>query len=118
MLFHSVPFFYLFVAAFALYWALRGQRARMVVLLGASVFFYASWNAWLVGLVLGTALFDYWIAIRIEDTVDPRRRRLYLIASLCVTLGLLAFFKYTNFLVSLAWPAAHVLGAPEAAPFA
>jgi alginate O-acetyltransferase complex protein AlgI len=112
-----VRFFYLFAATFALYWGLRSQRARMVVLLCASIYFYARWNPWLVGLVLGTALFDYWIAIRIEDTADPRRRRLYLTASLCVTLGLLAFFKYTNFLVSLAWPAAHALGAAAAAPF-
>jgi alginate O-acetyltransferase complex protein AlgI len=117
VLFHSVRFFYLFAATFALYWGLRSQRARMVVLLCASIYFYARWNPWLVGLVLGTALFDYWIAIRIEDTADPRRRRLYLTASLCVTLGLLAFFKYTNFLVSLAWPAAHALGAAAAAPF-
>ena len=117
MLFHSVSFFYLFAAAFALYWTLRSQRARMLVLLCASIVFYAGWNAWLVGLVLGTALFDYWIAIRIEDTDDPRRRRLYLCASLCVTLGLLAFFKYTNFVVSLGWPLAHALGAAGAAPF-
>ena len=117
MLFHSVRFLYLFAAAFALYWAFRNQRARMVVLLCASIYFYARWNVWLVGLVLGTALFDYWIAIRIEDTPEPRRRKLLLGASLTVTLGLLAFFKYTNFLVSLAWPAFGALGVAGPAPF-
>jgi alginate O-acetyltransferase complex protein AlgI len=116
VLFHSVRFFYLFAVTFALYWALRSQRARMVVLLCASIYFYARWNPWLVGLVLGTALFDYWIAIRIEDATGPRQRRLLLAASLSVTLGLLAYFKYTNFFVSLLWPVVQSLGSGRAAP--
>jgi len=116
VLFHSVNFLYLFAVTFALYWALRDQRARMIALLVASICFYASWNVWLVGLVLATALFDYWIAIRIENTDVPRRRRALLVASLCVTLGVLAFFKYTNFLVALAWPAFAELGAAANAP--
>ncbi|MFI5317521.1 MAG: MBOAT family O-acyltransferase [Myxococcota bacterium] len=116
MLFHSVKFLYLFAVTFALYWALPNQRARMVVLLCASIYFYARWNVWLVGLVIGTALFDYWVAIAIENSEAPRRRRALLVASLCVTLGLLAFFKYTNFLVALAWPALAELGAGERAP--
>ncbi|HXZ85279.1 MAG TPA: MBOAT family protein, partial [Myxococcota bacterium] len=61
MLFHSMRFFYLFAVAFAAYWSLRRQTPRMWVLLLASIYFYARWNPWLVGLVLGTALFDYWI---------------------------------------------------------
>jgi alginate O-acetyltransferase complex protein AlgI len=109
VLFHSMRFFYLFAVTFAAYWCLRRQTARMVVLLLASIYFYARWNPWLVGLVLGTALFDFWMAIRIEDTQDPRRRRAYLVASLTVTLGLLAFFKYTNFLLETVWPSAPVL---------
>ena len=109
-------FFYLFAVAFAAYWSLRRQTLRMVVLLLASIYFYARWNPWLVGLVLGTALFDYWIAIRIEDSDDPRRRRALLVASLCVTLGLLGFFKYTNFLCGVIWSAGAALGLAGAAP--
>ncbi|HTO52345.1 MAG TPA: MBOAT family protein [Myxococcota bacterium] len=116
MLFHSVRFLYLFAVTFALYWGLRNQRARMVVLLCASIYFYARWNPWLVGLVLGTALFDYWIAIRIEDTADPGRRRWLLAASLSVTLGLLAYFKYTNFFVSLLWPVVQYFGSGQTTP--
>jgi alginate O-acetyltransferase complex protein AlgI len=103
MLFHSVRFLQLYLLTFALYWALRSQRARMLVLLLASVYFYARWNALLVLLVIGTALFDYWIAMRIEEAADRRAKRMLLVASLCVSLGLLAFFKYTNFLVSVVW---------------
>jgi alginate O-acetyltransferase complex protein AlgI len=116
VLFHSQQFLYLFAVTFALYWGLRSQRARMVVLLLASVYFYARWNPWLVGLVIGTALFDYWIAIQIESTEAPRRRRALLVVSLCVTLGLLAFWKYTNFLVALVWPGLAELGAADTAP--
>jgi len=116
VLFHSQGFLLLFAVTFTVYWALRAQRARMAVLLVASILFYASWNPWLVGLVLATALFDYWIAIQIENADDPRRRRVLLVVSLCVTLGVLAYFKYTNFLVALAWPAFAALGGPAAAP--
>ena len=116
MLFHSVKFLQLFALTFAVYWLLRNQRARMVALLLASIYFYARWNPWLVFLVIGTALFDYWIAIRIEESRDPRTRRALLVASLCVTLGLLAFWKYTNFAVATLWPVLAALGAAGAAP--
>ena len=116
MLFHSVKFLQLFALTFAVYWLLRNQRARMVALLLASIYFYARWNPWLVFLVIGTALFDYWIAIRIEESRDPRARRALLVASLCVTLGLLAFWKYTNFAVATLWPSSRRSASARAAP--
>ena len=116
MLFHSVKFLQLFAVTFTVYWLLRSQRARMVALLVASVYFYARWNPWLVFLVIGTALFDWWIAIRIDDSRDPRTRRALLVASLTVTLGLLAFWKYTNFAIATLWPALAALGVASPAP--
>jgi len=104
MLFHSAPFFWLFAITFAVYWwALRSQRARNVWLLLASVVFYAHWNAWLVLLVVFTAIFDYWMARWLEGARSPAARRWLLAGGVALPLGLLAFFKYTNFLVDLAW---------------
>jgi len=60
MLFHRAPFLWLLGATFlAHWWILRTQRARNLLLLAASVVFYAHWNPWLVLLVAGTAMYDY-----------------------------------------------------------
>ena len=103
MLFHSYPFFVLFAVTFLVYWTLQSHRIRMIWLLGASIAFYARWNPWLVSLVLFTAAVDYKVAHLIEGAKTPRRRRAFLIAGVAVPLGILAYFKYTNFLLDIAW---------------
>ena len=104
MLFHRAPFLWLLFATFVGYWwLLRTQRARNLLLLVASVVFYAHWNPWLVPLVAGTAIFDYRMALAIEDARDEVTRRRRLVAAVAVPLGLLVYFKYTNFLVAQAW---------------
>ena len=66
MLFHRAPFLWLLGATFlAHWWILRTQRARNLLLLAASVVFYAHWNPWLVLLVAGTATYDYRMALAI-----------------------------------------------------
>ena len=117
VLFHSIEFLQLFVVTFALYWSLGSQRLRLGTLLLASVYFYARWNPFLVFLLIFTALFDFWIARGIERAQSPPVRRALLVLSLCVTLGLLGFFKYTNFLLGLVWPVIRPLGTASDPPF-
>jgi len=99
MLFHSFGFLALFVITFIVYWSLTEHRARMAWLLAAGFVFYGSWNPWLISLILFSAGFDFVLAQRIEIAASPGRRRLLLILSVGVSLGLLGFFKYTNFLL-------------------
>ena len=40
---------------------------------------------------------DYVAALAIHGSEDPRRRRLFLGLSIAANLGLLGYFKYTNF---------------------
>jgi alginate O-acetyltransferase complex protein AlgI len=117
MLFHSSAYFWLFAATFAIHWGLlRTQRQRNVLLLVASMVFYANWNPWLVLLVLGTAIYSYRMGFWIEAEAAPGRRRALLAAAIAVPLALLAFFKYTNFLAASAWPLARALGADPGPP--
>ncbi len=117
MLFHSSAYFWLFAATFAIHWGLlRTQRQRNVLLLVASIVFYANWNPWLVLLVLGTAIYSYRMGFWIEAEAAPGRRRALLAAAIAVPLALLAFFKYTNFLAASAWPLARALGADPGPP--
>jgi len=102
MLFHSAEFFLLFFGTFVGYWLIPQHRLRMLWLLGASFAFYGSWNPWLMSVVVFSAAFDFLIAQRIETSPSPKARRVLLIVSICVSLAILAFFKYTNFLLDSA----------------
>lgn len=76
---------------------------RVVVLFVASSLFYHAWAAampgpyrYLLFLLLGTIALDYYLGIWIERA-SPARGRLLVIVSLCSNLGVLVFFKYTDF---------------------
>ena len=47
MLFCTQQFLLFFLAVFAAYWAMPWERPRIMLLLAASVYFYACWNHWL-----------------------------------------------------------------------
>ena len=97
MLFCTKEYLGFFAAVFAVYWLLPWHRGRVWLLLGASFFFYACWNKWLACIVLGTTLGDYLLARGMDATDRPLLRRLLLLASLVMNLGLLVYFKYANF---------------------
>jgi len=116
MLFHSFAFFVLFTVTFAVYWSIQNHRMRVVLLLAASIVFYAQWNSLLVLLILFSALFDFYMARWIEASMSPLRRKALLTVSISCSLGLLAYFKYTNFLFDAAYSVAHFLGIESTAP--
>src|SRR5262245_47414265 len=86
-----------FITVFVVYWAMPWQRLRVYVLLAASFYFYATWKHWLALLVTGTASLDYVLARGMEAYSSRGLRRLFAGTSIAVNLGVLGFFKYTNF---------------------
>jgi len=77
---------------------------RVVVLFVASSLFYHAWASampgpyrYLLALLLGTIVLDYYLGLWIERTEDPRGRKALLVVSLCSNLGVLVFFKYADF---------------------
>jgi alginate O-acetyltransferase complex protein AlgI len=102
MLFPTVEFCCFLAFVFPVYWALPWHRCRMLWLLAASFFFYMSWNPWLITLILFSASLDYCVALRLEKVIVPRTRQFLVGFSVTCNLGLLAFFKYTNFLLGSA----------------
>jgi alginate O-acetyltransferase complex protein AlgI len=97
MLFCSQKFLLFFLLVFALYWALPGRRMRVWLLLGASFYFYASWNRKLAFIICASTLLDYLLALGMERCQVAWRRKLLLSVSLVANLGLLCYFKYANF---------------------
>jgi alginate O-acetyltransferase complex protein AlgI len=112
MLFCSQAFLYFFAALLLLYWLTPWRQPRIWLLLAASFYFYAVWNAWLALLIGVTTLMDYLVALGMDRSPSPRRRKLLLIVSLVVNLGVLCYFKYANFFLLSLDEALIALGVP------
>jgi alginate O-acetyltransferase complex protein AlgI len=108
MLFNTLRFF-IFFAVVLLMFYLGPRPWRKAVLLIASYYFYMSWNAKFVLLLLTLTCIDYFAALWTTRSAG-RTRRLALIASLAANLSFLGFFKYYNF---LAGSLVEVMGLPE-----
>lgn len=113
MLFNTVEYWLFFFVVLAGFYSLP-FRAGKILLLLASYHFYARWNPRLIFLILASTLIDYQLGLWLGAVQDKRRRRLLLILSLVVNLGILGFFKYYNFFAS---SFATLLGLPENAFF-
>lgn len=109
MLFNSFQFFFFFIVVWLLMLSTRGALRR-VILLVASYYFYMCWSTKYIFVIWAITLIDYFAGIQIENSVEPRRRRLFLGLSLFCNIGLLAFFKYFNFLLGSTASAAHLFG--------
>lgn len=103
MLLNSHSFLLVFLpVVVALYWLTPHGRPRLVLLVGASLFFYGLWDWRYVPLLLTTTLVD-WVAGRLlaGSTAEgaSRRRKLVLAAALALNLAVLGYFKYRGFFV-------------------
>lgn len=96
MLFNSIDFFLFFAIVTSAYFALP-HRFRWALLLGASCFFYMAFIPVYIFILFTTIVIDYFAGIWIEDAVDSRKKRLYLLMSIVSVCGMLFSFKYFNF---------------------
>ena len=99
MPFNSYAFVVFLGAVLTLSRVIKDWRARKTILLISSYAFYAAWNPPFVLLLWISTGVDWFVAQRIHTSQDPKRRRLLLIVSLLVNLGMLAYFKYSGFLI-------------------
>lgn len=60
-----------------------------------------SWRKEFILLLLYSIVIDYFVSLKIQTTIDTKKRKLWLLLSLATNLGLLAYFKYTNFLLGV-----------------
>ena len=96
--FQSYEFWLFFAIVAALFYAVP-LRFRRAVLLVASYYFYARWNAWYVLFLWILTVSDFAIARAVEggrESGNPRASRL-LGLGVAANLAFLGSFKYTNF---------------------
>ncbi|MDX1477687.1 MAG: MBOAT family O-acyltransferase [Saprospiraceae bacterium] len=99
MLFNSLGFIVFLIVVLAFYYSPMQWTNKKRMLLLASYLFYAMWNPPLILLLWISTVVDWTAAKRMFRTSDPKARKRWLILSLCVNLGFLAFFKYGGFLL-------------------
>ena len=96
MLFNTIDFA-IFLPAVVLIYYLIPSKFRWVLLLAASYYFYMSWKVEYILLIVVSTLVDYFSGIRMGKLEKRRSRLPWLILSLSINLGLLFYFKYSNF---------------------
>src|SRR6266550_979853 len=114
MLFNSFTFLIFFPIVVAIYFAIP-HRFRLAWLLAASCYFYMAFIPIYILILFFTIAVDYAAGILIENA-EGRRRRLFLLMSIIANVGVLAIFKYFNFLNANARAIAEVFHWPYGVP--
>jgi alginate O-acetyltransferase complex protein AlgI len=96
MLFNSFHFLIFFIVVTTAYFVLE-HKYRWMLLLAASCYFYMVFVPVYIVILGFTIIVDYFAGIYIEKS-QGRRRKWFLVASLIANIGVLAVFKYYNFL--------------------
>lgn len=100
MLFSSVPFLFYFLPAVLLVYFLVPKRAKNGVLLLSSLVFYGWGEPRYLPVMLVSILQGYIFGRLIERFRDTRRAKLFLVLSVLLSLGTLAYFKYADFMIA------------------
>lgn len=96
MLFNSLHYSIFLPIAVILYFMVP-HKFRWGILLILSYYFYMSWNAKLIWLILFTTFTSYISAILIENATNQKMKKFYMIMGVSISLSCLFFFKYFNF---------------------
>jgi len=97
MLFHSLQFLLFLPLAFAFYWAAADRPvARKIILVVASLIFYMAWNPAPVVLLLYLTTIDWVVGRWLQKAEKISVRKLIVALSVVNNLGLLALFKYAD----------------------
>jgi D-alanyl-lipoteichoic acid acyltransferase DltB (MBOAT superfamily) len=117
MLFPTIDFAIFFVVAFTANWLLNPYpRLWKLAMLAASYLFYSWWDWRFVFLLAAVTITAQVGATVVGRCQDARRRRLAMVASVTVLLGILGWFKYYGFFAVNADNLFHNLGTGRVLP--
>ena len=103
MLFHNPIFLLLFLPIIFLFYffILKGKSlSKIYLLIIGSFIFYAAWNINLSPLIIVTILTNYFFGKKISETLEANKKKRILFFAIIFNILFLAFFKYSDFLIT------------------
>lgn len=102
LLFNS-GFFIWYFAIFIITYSLvaHSRNGRIYTFVFFSLYFFYKACGWYVGLVLFSAVADFILSNTIYKTKNATNKKILLVISVVSNLGLLFYFKYTNFFIQI-----------------
>ena len=99
MVFSSSIFLFWFLPVFLGVYFLIDRRYKNAVALLASLFFYGFGSPKFLLILLSSIIIDFFLVRQIDKSENAKRRKLFLVFSVILNIGLLAYFKYANFFI-------------------
>ncbi len=99
MIFSSISFIYYFLPILLLIYFLASKKYKNLVLLVASLVFYTLGEPKYVIVFIASILINYYLGLLVEKNLKNNKAKKYLISAIIIDLGILFFFKYTNFFI-------------------
>ena len=99
MIFTTIDFVVFFVFVLAAIAVIKHRKFQHLILLGGSYYFFYFSSNYLIVLLIFSTILDYYLAKMIYNSKDTSRKKILLSISLIGNLGLLGFFKYTDFAI-------------------
>ena len=100
MLFNSIDFIIFFVLFFVAFLAIRDRHYKHLLILGASYFFFYYTSNYLISLLIFSTILDFYVGKKIWECTSKQKKKILLGCSIAGNLGLLGFFKYSDFAIT------------------
>jgi len=101
LLFNNGFFVFFFAVFLGLYYHFRNNfRTRRYIFCFFSLYFFYKASNEFVLLVIASAIVDFFLSNAIYKAKNKRKKKCLLVTSIVFNLGLLVYFKYTNFFIA------------------
>ncbi|MGE5679380.1 MAG: MBOAT family O-acyltransferase [Bacillota bacterium] len=102
LLFNSSLFIFLFTGLLLLYQIVnKSNKIRIYLLIAFSMYFYYKVSGFYFLLLILSSVFNFYAGKWIFSSQDALKRKLLLVGSIVINIGVLVYFKYTNFFIQI-----------------
>lgn len=101
MVFSSIIFLFTFLPITLVLYYLSPRKLKNLLLLLASLFFYAFGEPLYIVLMLFTTIFDFFMGLLLDKYKETKKAKFILVFTIFINILILGFFKYFGFLLDI-----------------